>query len=116
MEPLLVACLCAQWCGVCRDWQPQFTALAERFPQARWLWVDVEDQADAQDGYEPENFPVLAVQRGTTLLYCATLPQQIATWERTIRAVAAADASALQLAAARQRAQGAALLDLRRFA
>lgn len=116
MEPLLVACLCAQWCGVCRDWQPQFAALAEHFPQARWLWLDVEDCADYLGGYEPENFPVLAVQRGDKLLYCDALPQHTAAWERTIRALAAWDDAAVEQGAARLRAKGGPRIDLRSLA
>ena len=30
-ERLLVACLCAEWCGSCRDYRATFAALAERF-------------------------------------------------------------------------------------
>ena len=44
----LVACLCAAWCGTCRDYRAGFEALAARFPEARFLWLDVED--DGADG------------------------------------------------------------------
>ena len=43
---LLVACLCAQWCGVCRGYADVFAQVGARFPQARFMWVDVEDQSD----------------------------------------------------------------------
>lgn len=89
----IVACLCAQWCGICRAWHDAFRALAAEglLPGARWLWVDIEQQADALGDFEPENFPVLAVQRGARLLYCATLPQQAGNWRRMIEAVGALD-------------------------
>ena len=89
----IVACLCAQWCGICRSWHAAFRQLAgeQLLPHARWLWVDIERQADALGEFEPENFPVLAVQRGARLLYCATLPQQPGNWRRMIEAVAALD-------------------------
>jgi hypothetical protein len=94
-EAWIVACLCAQWCGICRGWHDAFRALAAEglLPGARWLWVDIEQQADALGDFEPENFPVLAVQRGERLLYCATLPQQSANWRRMIEAVGALDES-----------------------
>lgn len=102
MEPLLVACLCAQWCGICRDWRTGFDALASQLPPdfaVRWAWIDVEDCADALGDYEPPNFPVLAVQRGGDLLYCAALPQQPALWLRVLTELACADeASAMRLA------------------
>ena len=92
----LVACLCAQWCTVCRGWQPEFARLAAQcaglLPRARWLWVDVEAQADALGDFEPEDFPVLAVQRGADLLYCSVLPQQPARWQRLIASLAEASA------------------------
>lgn len=115
MEPLRVACLCAQWCGVCRDWQPQFAALAAQLPAAQLLWVDVEDAADLLEGYEPENFPVLAVQRGADLLYCATLPQQAAVWRRLIEELAGLDANTARQQAARLAAQAVPLPDLRKL-
>jgi hypothetical protein len=96
MQPLFVACLCAQWCGICRDWRAGFDALAAQLPAglaARWAWIDVEEHADALGDYEPPNFPVLAVQRGGELLYCAPLPQQSALWLRVLNELAHADAA-----------------------
>ena len=115
MEPLLVASLCAQWCGVCRDWRAGFESLAAQLPAARLLWVDVEDAADLLGDYTPENFPVLAVQRGHRLLYCAALPPQPAHWARLIQTLQALDATAQDQAAARLRAQGLPSVDLRVF-
>ncbi len=85
-DTMVVACLCAAWCDICTAWRPEFDALARRFPGVRFTWIDIEDEADALDDFEPENFPVLAVQRGAALLYCATVPQHVGTWERLIEA------------------------------
>ena len=30
-SPLLVACLCAAWCGTCREYEPLFERLREEF-------------------------------------------------------------------------------------
>ena len=102
MKPLLVACLCAQWCSICRDWHAGFDALAAQLPPdlaVRWAWIDVEDCADALGDYEPPNFPVLAVQRGGDLLYCAPLPQQPALWLRVLTELAHTDeVAAMRLA------------------
>lgn len=86
-EPLYIACLCAQWCGVCRQWQAGFAALAAQIDPAknvRWAWIDVEDCADALGDWEPDDFPMIAVQRGNRLLHCAPLPPQPAVWLRLI--------------------------------
>lgn len=57
-EPLVtVACLCAQWCVVCREWEPVFAQLATAHPQHHWVWVDIEDH----EGLEVENFPSLVI-------------------------------------------------------
>lgn len=58
--PLLwVFCLCAEWCGTCREYQPLFNQLASEMPQARFVWVDVEAQDDLLQDLDIENFPTL---------------------------------------------------------
>jgi thioredoxin 1 len=60
-QPLLVACLCAQWCGTCKDYAPLFESLQAEFPQARFRWIDIEDKAELVDPIEVENFPTLLI-------------------------------------------------------
>ncbi len=57
----LVVCLCAQWCGVCQQYQNGFEALAASHPQARFLWLDVEDREDVAGDLEVETFPSLLI-------------------------------------------------------
>lgn len=66
---LLVACLCAEWCGTCRSYRTTFTELAQRHPECCFVWVDVEDHADALGDFDVENFPTLLVQRGSDVLF-----------------------------------------------
>jgi thioredoxin 1 len=80
----LVACLCAAWCGTCRDYQAGFHALAERFPAARFLWIDVEDDADLVDDYDVENFPTLLIQRDDTVLFFGTMLPHLELLQRTL--------------------------------
>lgn len=54
-------CLCAAWCGVCRGWDRAFRELADAFPDVRFAWVDVEDEAEAVGELEIETFPTLLV-------------------------------------------------------
>lgn len=82
---LLVVCLCAEWCGVCRDYRAAFEQVQSRFPQARFLWVDVEDQADLVDPVEIDNFPTLLVAVGDAPRFLGTVLPQVATLERLIR-------------------------------
>jgi thiol-disulfide isomerase/thioredoxin len=60
----VVSCLCAEWCDTCVDYRPGFFALAEKFPAARFRWIDIEDQADEVGDLEVENFPTIRVTRG----------------------------------------------------
>ena len=48
-QPLLVACLCAQWCGTCKDYAPLFEGLMADFPGATFRWIDIEDESDLVD-------------------------------------------------------------------
>jgi thioredoxin-like negative regulator of GroEL len=56
-----VICLCAGWCGVCREWQPQFEQQARAHPQVHFAWVDVEDEAQAMGEMDIETFPTLLI-------------------------------------------------------
>lgn len=59
-----VVCLCAAWCGVCREWGPVFDALRDGYPQVAFAWIDVEDEADALGDVDIETFPTLLVAQG----------------------------------------------------
>ena len=71
-----VICLCAEWCDVCREYRAGFQALAQRFPQAEFAWLDVEDDAEQVGEREIENFPTVEVTRkGERLFYGVLLPK-----------------------------------------
>jgi hypothetical protein len=70
-----VTCLCAEWCDTCTAYRAGFFDLAARFPQARFAWLDIEDDAEKVGDLEVENFPTLLVRRGDrTLFYGPLLP------------------------------------------
>ena len=78
VPPVLdVVCLCAQWCGNCRDYLPVFEAMRERFAgAARLAWIDIEDQSEVLGDTEVENFPTLLILRGVTPLFLGPLTPQ----------------------------------------
>ncbi len=80
----LVACLCAAWCGTCRDYRDGFLALAAHFPDARFVWLDVEDEAELLDDYDVENFPTLLIQRHDTVLFFGTMLPHHDLLQRTV--------------------------------
>ena len=69
-----VVCLCAAWCGVCREWQSSFSAQARANPHLRFAWVDVEDEDEAMGDVDIETFPTLLVARGDTVLFLGPIP------------------------------------------
>jgi hypothetical protein len=79
-----VVCLCAAWCGVCRDWLPVFTEQARAHPQLRFAWVDVEDEDEAMGDVDIETFPTLLVGRGDRVLYLATIPPMASQFARLL--------------------------------
>lgn len=59
-----VVCLCAAWCDVCCDYRAVFDALALEHPQARFVWVDVEDEEEVAGELDVETFPTLLLADG----------------------------------------------------
>ena len=94
----LVICLCAQWCGTCRDYQPTFAAMQARFPQARFAWLDVEDESELVDPVEVENFPTLLIAQQGQARFFGPLTPQPEMLERLVQASLATDAPALPTA------------------
>lgn len=94
---VLIVCLCAEWCGVCRDYRSRFEQVQSRFSEARFLWIDVEDEADLLYPLDVEDFPTLLLAVGNEPRFFGPLTPQIETLERLIRSHVQ-DASALALA------------------
>jgi thioredoxin 1 len=56
-----VICLCADWCGLCRDYGIVFKELELRYPGNRFVWLDIEDDAELVGDMEVETFPTLLI-------------------------------------------------------
>lgn len=77
-EPLLVACLCAEWCLTCKAYRDTLAGVAAAHPEVAFAWVDIEDHADALESDVHEapdivNFPTLLVLRGAVPLFFGTV-------------------------------------------
>lgn len=73
-----VICLCAQWCVVCNQYQPQFEALAAQYPEVQFRWVDVEDEEDVMGDYDVETFPTLLIAEGDEARFLGPVLPQMA--------------------------------------
>ena len=82
---LLIACLCAQWCGTCCDYRPLFEQLQAEFGAARFVWVDVEDEADLVDPIDVEDFPTLLIASGGKARFFGTLTPHLETLRRLLQ-------------------------------
>lgn len=77
----VVACLCAGWCDVCKQYRAGFEALAAEYPEHQFVWIDIEDQADLVGDLDVENFPTILMQRGDLVAFYGTMlpePRQVA--------------------------------------
>ena len=82
---LLVACLCADWCGTCRDYQAPFERMQAQFPGTRFLWIDVEDESELVDPIAVDNFPTLLITRRDQALFFGTITPHMETLQRLVR-------------------------------
>lgn len=79
-----VACLCADWCGTCRDYQPLFGQVAAAHPDRVFVWLDIEDDAALVGDLEIATFPMVLVGEGSRLLFAGPLLPHAATLSRML--------------------------------
>lgn len=85
----LVACLCAAWCGVCREYQPLFEQVAGACASlADFAWVDIEDHDEVLGGLDVENFPTLLIAHGDAAMFFGTVTPHAQTLTRLVQTAA----------------------------
>ena len=87
--PWWVVCLCAQWCGTCRDYRAVFEQLARAHPAVRFVWVDIEDEAEVAGDLDVETFPTLLVADGQAARFLGPLLPQAPVLSRLIESLQA---------------------------
>lgn len=83
-EAFQVICLCAEWCGTCRDYRADFNGLASQFPHIRFRWVDIEEQADDLGDLDVDNFPTIVIMRANQVLFYGVMLPFVSHLRRTI--------------------------------
>ena len=83
-DTFAVHCLCAEWCGTCREYRPGFQALAAQFPDVNFVWLDIEERADDMGDLDVENFPTLLITRGEIVLFFGTMLPHLGHLQRTL--------------------------------
>lgn len=79
-----VVCLCADWCGLCRDYETLFTQMAARYPAFRFAWLDIEDQAELVGDMDVETFPTLLMADAQGIRFFGPLTPQASTLSRLL--------------------------------
>ncbi len=89
----LVVCLCADWCGTCKQYRQPFEDLAAQFPQMRFVWLDVEDREDVAGDLDIETFPSILVAQGEQARFLGPVLPQTGVLARMLQSLPA-DAAA----------------------
>ena len=97
-----VVCLCADWCGTCREYEAVFDALKQALPQHRYRWIDIEDEAELAGDVDVETFPTLMLAHGARVLFAGPVLPRLGDVQRLLEVQAAhvsAGGQAMDLAA-----------------
>jgi len=86
-----VVCLCADWCGLCRDYAEVFAQMAARYPGSRFAWLDIEDEAELVGDIDVETFPTLLVADAGGTRFLGPLMPQAQTLARLLDSLAQPD-------------------------
>lgn len=79
-----VVCLCAAWCGTCREYEATFEALRQAMPGHRYRWIDIEDEADAIGDIDVETFPTLMLAHAGRLLFAGPVLPRLGDAQRLL--------------------------------
>lgn len=82
----VIACLCAAWCDTCRSYRDNFDQLAAKHPDKRFVWIDIEDQANLVGDIDVDNFPTLLMQRRDVVAFFGTVLPDMKLADRLIQA------------------------------
>ena len=81
-----IVCLCADWCGTCREYAQVFEALQQALPAHRYRWIDIEDEAELVGDCDVETFPTIVIADAQGVRFAGPLTPQADTLRRLLRA------------------------------
>ncbi|MEO7854076.1 MAG: thioredoxin family protein [Rubrivivax sp.] len=94
---LTVICLCADWCGSCREFASTFDALAAAQPGDVFRWLDIEDEPELVGDLDITTFPTLIVASSHGLHFGGEVLPQGGLVARLVASVRAAPLSSSTL-------------------
>lgn len=72
----VVIALCADWCHVCRGFEPVLEGVARELATIAFGWIDIEDEYDLVAGIDVDDFPTLVVFEAGRLVHAAPVRAQ----------------------------------------
>ncbi|HRL21216.1 thioredoxin family protein [Alcaligenes sp. SDU_A2] len=88
-DTLLIACFCADWCKTCKQYQKAFESLAEQWPQACLVWIDIEELPELLGDEDIDDFPTLQIQNAQGTVFYGPLLPHIEHLERLLHSISA---------------------------
>jgi thioredoxin-like negative regulator of GroEL len=82
-----VICLCAEWCGTCRDYRRALQQRAHTRDDAVHVWIDIEDESDWLGDLDLETLPTLLVLNERRPMFFGTVLPHVEIIDRTLRAL-----------------------------
>jgi hypothetical protein len=70
----------------CREYRETFRQIQQQYPEARFLWIDIEDQPDLVGDISVEDFPTLLIATGAGPRFFGPLTPQRDVLMRLIEA------------------------------
>jgi thioredoxin-like negative regulator of GroEL len=86
-SPWTVVCLCADWCGTCRDYRTAFEQRARQRDDAVHVWIDIEDESDWLGDIDVETLPTLLVLHEDRPMFFGPVLPHMDVVDRTLRAL-----------------------------
>lgn len=83
-----IVCLCAAWCGTCRDYEATFAALQSALPGHRYRWIDIEDEAELAGDIDVETFPTLMLAHHGRVLFAGPVLPRLGDAQRLVEVLA----------------------------
>jgi len=93
-----IVCLCADWCGLCRDYEAVVAQMAARYPAFRFAWLDIEDQSDLVGDIDVETFPTVLMADAQGTRFFGPLTPQANTLARLLDSLQSASLQVAPLA------------------
>jgi hypothetical protein len=88
---LLVACLCADWCRTCDVYRATLETVRDDLRaghpawRLRFVWIDIEDEAELIGDLDIENFPTIVLARASDVLFAGPVMPHAGTIERLVQ-------------------------------